>query len=49
MKKLYFLALTVMLLAPALSRELSDGGPIPICGPGDPNCAIQGDNVLLPL
>ena len=39
-KKLVFLALAVMLLAPTVSRELSDNGPIPVCAPSEPNCAI---------
>ena len=50
MKKLYLVAITVMLFAPTLSRELSVGpGPMPVCPPDQPTCVIQGDNPLQPF
>jgi hypothetical protein len=40
-KKLCFLALTLMLTAPIVSRQLSDGPfPMPLCPPGA-DCSLQ--------
>jgi hypothetical protein len=48
-KKLGFLVLTLLLMAP-ISRQLSNQpGPVPICPPDDPTgCAISSSPLALP-